>query len=276
MVENLDCPVCLDQAKDAVECTQCAQIFCEICTKPLQKCPMCRASSSFKISAFARKFINNLPKKCDFCEFTTTCVEIKYHMEKCEFRRIDCNLCNFKGLKKEFISHIINTHSAILLSNFTSSTSEPEIKTQHLWENQTTTLKHSFELLTTQTSLTKAENVKVDIRVKSTKNPAFIVLGFSSTKIHLANGKFLGGDLGKGNWGIAGNGALGEEGKWGKGETFKQGDLVTLIYQSGTIKYSINGKQNGYSYSFSKTGGNQVYIAASLFNEGDVLEIVNK
>lgn len=269
-MDNLDCPVCLDQARDAMECTQCAQIFCEPCTHDLKKCPTCRAVSSFKESAFARKLINNMPKQCEFCGFKTTAAELKYHLPKCELRDFSCNLCTFKAKKQNFVSHIVNSHSSNLLDTFTYNPGSVNIEVP-VWENKTRILKHSTELLTTQTGLKSYTEVSCKIKITNTKNPAFIVLGFSSKPIHVAKG-FLGGDLGTGNWGLAGNGALGEEGKWKKGDTFKSGDIVTLEFSSKIIRYYINGRENGYSFKFS---GDKVYIACSLFYAGDTIEILS-
>ena len=266
-MENLECPVCLDQAIDAVECTQCAAIFCEACTKALKKCPLCRVAGSFKESAFARKLINNLPKKCDFCDFTCPQVELKYHYPKCTERVMKCNVCVFQGKKDDFFRHIANGHTEDLFKNFTTQpNSKPQISI--LWENKTKLLRHSYELLTTQTALQSLNNFDIKIRIKKCKNAAYIVVGFSNKKMHVAKG-FLGGDLGTGNWGYAGNGALGEEGKWQKTDKYKQGDIITLIYDNGIIRYEINGKKNNYNYRLM----GPVYLACSLYHNGDELEI---
>lgn len=269
-MENLECPVCLEPAKEAVECTQCAQIFCEACTKPLKKCPMCRADSSFKESAFARKLINNLPKKCDYCDFTTTAAEMKYHLVKCDYRDFYCNVCSaFSGKKPEFVQHLLSAHNEDLLNTFTYN---PDVEKHEkvVWENKTRFLRHSVDILTTQTGIKSYNNVSVQIRLRKAKNAAFIVLGFSDKPLHLAKG-FLGGDIGSGNWGLAGNGALGEEGKWKRADSYKEGDIITLNFHNKVITYKINGKHNDYSFKFSKSS---VYLACSMYYNGDELEII--
>jgi len=269
-MENLECPVCLDQAVDAVECTQCAAIFCDACTKSLSKCPMCRQVKSFKISGFARKLINNMPRKCDYCDFTAPQVELKYHYPKCPSRVIACNVCVFKGKKDDFFRHLVNGHSDEIFSNFTMNNQKNlKPKQSILWENKTRTLRHSFEILTTQTALQPLHNINVKILIKKSKNAAYVVVGFSRLKMHMAKG-FLGGDLGTGNWGFAGNGALGEEGKWQKADKFNQGDIISLIYENGIIRYEINNKRNNYSYRLS----GPLYLACSLYHNGDELEIL--
>lgn len=272
-MDNLECPICLDLARDAVECTQCASILCEVCAKELKKCPICRAEKSFKDSAFARKIINNLPQKCQYCDFKAPLVELKYHLPKCENRKYECNVCVFSGSKEDFLKHLVYTHNEILYDYFTSNPNQGlSSKFNVLWENKTKFLKHQCEIVTTQTALQPSLSFNVKIRIKKTKNSAFIVLGFSNKPLHVAKG-YLGGDFGLGNWGLAGNGALGEEGKWKKGETFKENDVITLNYDSGKITYRINNIENKYSYIFN--GAPQLYLASSMYYIGDELEIIN-
>ncbi len=51
----LKCPVCLELPVDAVECTNCTNIFCEKCAADLVKkdCPVCRKKLVVKISMLA-------------------------------------------------------------------------------------------------------------------------------------------------------------------------------------------------------------------------------
>jgi hypothetical protein len=270
-MENLECPVCLEICRDAVECCQCAQIFCDLCTCKLNKCPMCRKESSFRPSAFARRLINNLPIKCPSCNIQFSKNELERHISVCPNRKIVCTLCKMNFNSQNLLSHGITEHIDNLLLSFSDPyENSNEYKIEVLWGNKTKILSHTFNGLLTRTAEQPFENISIGLKLRST-NSSYIVVGFSSKKICIPKG-YLGGDLGTGNWGIAGNGNIGEEGSWKAGTKYTNNDIIRISFNEGLITYSVNNKPNNYSY-FLKTP--TAYLACTLFTQGDELEIMD-
>lgn len=58
---SLQCPICLDVCNEAVECSKCGNIFCDLCIKKSksEKCSVCRQESRFFISICIRRIIND-------------------------------------------------------------------------------------------------------------------------------------------------------------------------------------------------------------------------
>ena len=99
------------------------------------------------------------------------------------------------------------------------------------------------------------------------------VIGVSN-KVHDESKVYLGGDLGPGNWGIAGNESLGEEGKWSSRQClgFDIGDEIIIKGENGVISYSVNGNNdNNYSYDLRTT---ELYLSFSFYFENDTIEII--
>jgi hypothetical protein len=101
--------------------------------------------------------------------------------------------------------------------------------------------------------------------------PGHLVIGFSDKIFQGETKGYLGGDLGIGNWGVAGNGSIGQEGKWVKSVGFKQGDVVTFISTKSVITYSVNQVPSGYSYDLKKR---PLYLTFSFYYPNEKIEIV--
>lgn len=286
-MDNLECPICLETARDAVECEGCAQILCNECTLSLKRCPICRKECSFKVSAFARRLINNLPTECAYCNFKTTNAELKYHLETCPEKIVNCSLCSSEFKCKELIEHATIHHIDELTKVFYDSQydiqssnenieskklTEKLIKLNNLlvWENKTKYLVNNTTKLITRTGINSFSNIDVKFKFNC-KNTSYVVVGLSDRIFNIAKG-YLGGDLGKGNWGIAGNGSLGEEGKWVTGSKYNNNDIINIKFDNGYITYTINGIRNNYKHKFSS---NKAYIACTLYNINDKLEIID-
>uniref|UniRef100_A0A7M5X796 RING-type domain-containing protein n=1 Tax=Clytia hemisphaerica TaxID=252671 RepID=A0A7M5X796_9CNID len=87
---HYSCPICLDIADDAVECTNCFKIYCGECTEGINTCPSCRCTpSAWQPSRIARQIIDNLKTDCpnDGCKEKPTRSNLKVHLEKCEWSR---------------------------------------------------------------------------------------------------------------------------------------------------------------------------------------------
>ena len=286
-MENLECPICLETARDAVECEGCAQILCEECTRSLQKCPLCRKECSFRASAFARRLINNLPVNCPNCNISTTNIELNSHLDICPEKKISCSLCNSTQTVKEIASHAASIHNADLINIFYDSLYEIENskknnndslkvidllkrESQLVWENKSKTLVNHTQQIITRTGIKAFSCIDIKLKVNC-KNTSYVVVGISNKPLNIAKG-YLGGDLGTGNWGIAGNGSLGEEGKWVTGQKYNNNEIINIKFDNGNISYIINGIKNSYS---KKLSFSTAYIACTLYNENDRIDIID-
>lgn len=274
-MENLECPICIELAdeEDPYECLTCAAI---ICGKHLEgikhKCPLCRTEKAFKSSAIAKKLLKKAERQCDYCSFKGIKAVIIEHEVTCPNKPLKCQICNETSSGESFLNHIKDKHFSIVLSTFISDSSN--IKPQPmLFENKTNILKHNYDVQTCQTSLFASNQISIKVKIKNTKNVAYIVLGFSEQKIHTVKGGYIGANTGLGTWGLAGNGFIGEEGKWVKGShLLASGDIITLNYNKGKITFGVNNKMSEYSYFLKNQ--NPVYFGCNLYSKGDELEIL--
>ena len=174
------------------------------------------------------------------------------------------------------ITHIENTKiSASIKDNENEDTEDspaaaiPKI----LWPNQSKIWTHDSSLkkstFTCDTLLDKVFSVRIKI-IKG--GIGALTLGVSSTELDTGK-RYLGGDLGPGNWGIAGSKVLGEEGNWRYDSLpFNLNDILTISGNNGVIRYTVNDQDNSsYQYDMKTTN---LYLAASL-NEGDIMEILD-
>jgi hypothetical protein len=118
--ETLQCAVCIEYAREAVECDKCGNIFCENCVKGIT-CPLCRNSTQYRPSTFARKLINNIATICtNGCQAKVTIGTLGKHFDVCPNRLLECNQasCDFKGKQEDFIQHITSQHQHILAKYF--------------------------------------------------------------------------------------------------------------------------------------------------------------
>lgn len=109
-----------------------------------------------------------------------------------------------------------------------------------------------------------------EISIKMNKcTCGYLVCGVSN-RIMDENRGYLGGDMGPGNWGLASNGSLGENGTWKSGKAFNTLDVLTLKGDCGVISYAINGVYESYQYDL---GTSDLYLAFTFYYE-DEIELV--
>jgi hypothetical protein len=122
--DSLKCVVCFEISRDAVECLTCGNIFCRMCVYNI-KCPLCRSHSAYKDSYFARKIIECMPIKCEFCSETTTKGKVQEHLDKCQGRNYKCKnvKCSFEGKREAFLKHIEESHQSEILNDFDANPS---------------------------------------------------------------------------------------------------------------------------------------------------------
>lgn len=121
----LTCVICLDFAKDAMECEACNNIMCEACIKDLKKreCPSCRkVQFNYKPNILARRMIGSMPCDCpNKCGEKSTIGNLEVHLKKCKNRIFQCGgveECKFEGHLEQFIQHITTDHQGKLLEMF--------------------------------------------------------------------------------------------------------------------------------------------------------------
>lgn len=289
----------LPDANKIYECDECGVPYCEKCTNNNKlKCSLCK-STEFTISKFGELFINNIPVKCPYCNIEITKSKINTHKIKdCENAKYKCKIknCQIELSKKELSIHLINKHGNELIKYLENNAVLPEMHSLVKYNydslldiselsnfpneysnikfaNGSYTYTHEYTgFLTTTLNNVLSGYFSIKVLISKCTSPGHLSLGFSSKHMKESKG-YLGGNFGKDNWGIAGNGALGEEGVWKKGCTFKSGDIVELIYNNGTISYNINKEQNSYSYKMS-SNPTYIFFAITVYHKGVVLVIL--
>ena len=81
----MNCIICLEPAKHAVECEKCGIILCDECAKSIKKkeCPQCRKDLVTKPSLLARRMIGAMPAVCPLgCGMSTTRGDLDAHLAK--------------------------------------------------------------------------------------------------------------------------------------------------------------------------------------------------
>ncbi len=114
----------------------------------------------------------------------------------------------------------------------------------------------------------------VSVLFEPVKDFNFVMIGVTS-KQYFGQQMYLGGESGLGDWGLAGNGNIGVDGKWLRdyASVLKfSGDKITIMFQNGKLTLSIGGKPNNYSIVLQSKS---VYLTVGLYNDGDTCTIVN-
>jgi len=288
---DLKCIFCKQIPISIYECTGCGAPACMRCQSIKKSCNEC-STSLFIPSMFGELLINNLPYPCPDCREMILKSQLERHKKICGELKLKCKLdCKDIIKRNDFPFHLMEKHEAAVLSYIenpsvnapyssnTSGVSSDKFELHSypnefngVWPNGSKLFMHKDSGYFTFSCYSSHYNsfVSFKIYIKKTESPGHIVLGLSNKIFNDTKG-YLGGDLGTGNWGIAGNGSLGEEGKWSRGLSYKEGDIVEILYNYGTISYSINGAPNSYTY---KTVWSAVYLSATVYYKGVELVII--
>jgi len=92
--DPFSCYLCLDVGSNAVECNNCAQLFCKECATCLRSCPVCRISP-----------LTTTVKKSITCSVTN---------------------CGFKGSGEAFMRHVTERHSKEVIAYFSAQGARPQ------------------------------------------------------------------------------------------------------------------------------------------------------
>lgn len=290
-METMDvkCRACKRDLEDVHECDNCGFPFCGLCCKSI-RCLNC-SSKSFSATKFGALLLSVIPVECPVCKKSVIKSQIEEHLSKyCDFIDLTCRICKMTYKRKEIPIHLINKHPSEMenyiydCSKFPRSIkkiatpveeNDNEIAIKEI--NLIFSLSNSkaychpsngFHTFSCPTPISEGS---VKVIVKGSSNTGYIVIGFSNRILNEKKG-YLGGDFGTGNWGLAGNGSIGEEGKWNKaGSAFTQGDMIEVVYSKGLVYYTINGeKKNNYLYKF-KFPHQEVYFTVTVYYEKTIL-----
>lgn len=284
--DSAHCSICVGIIIDPQQCQSCDTCFCKVCIvewlKKSKFCPMKCVKPTFKDSRLLRTVLSKLNFKCqDGCDKEIPYDDLTTHPLKCLKKMIECPCCKTIVIQNQ-ISHksdgsesiIVELYKEIEILNKKVKFFESTAKNSITFPNGTRFFKtpSGNALKTISNSNELPEMFNISFKFTKVLYPGHLVLGVSD-KILNAEAGYLGGDLGTGNWGLAGNGSIGEEGKWVTGEGYKQGDIVTLIGKGSAITYFINGKNNTrYKYDLKKK---PLFLTFSYYYADEIMEIVD-
>lgn len=293
-------------SKSIYECIYCGLPCCIDCKSNKKQCSECN-SSSYTISKYGEILLSQLPIVCNLCHKQVQSSRIEYHTnEECDEIEVMCSFtsCKIAMKRGEVAYHLLTSHEDLLYeyiknpkNNFVKQSllsitnSQSDIKKDNKntflqafpfefsgsWFNSSRKYIHINHNNTNEfftfTSLNPVSGYySFKVLIKSSQSIGHIVIGLSNRYIHEKKNGYLGGDYGVGTWGLAGNGSIGENGKWTKGTSFKEGGILEIIYNNGLITYSVNGVKTNYSYNSNL--GNNVYLGATVYYMGVELEIL--
>ena len=115
---------------------------------------------------------------------------------------------------------------------------------------------------------------QIIIQFSDCKDYNYCQIGFCS-KQENGNDKYLGGETGKGSWGLAGNGIIGEEGKWNKNFAnllkYSKEEII-LKFNKGVIQVTVGNKRNSYLYNL---GIPEAYLTVGLYHDQGKINIIS-
>ena len=305
----LICAKCQELSVEPHECESCSQLYCKshippMCIRCLTShkfryslvakkiiselevpCPYC--NQNFKHAHLYELHLNS-------CSNLILSCKVKH--------------CHYTGNKISFVEHVIVYHPNEILDFFTQRNEKDIEALPHVISIEEYKRKYDSDVNTNinkssinSSNITSVPNVlnlrwiggsKIFVKTKKGHNkflissmesftegifsvkfgPSlnynYLMIGFTSRQY---NGEelYIGGNSGKGDWGVAGNGMIGFENKWNKDYNnvlrFTQ-NLIQLSFINGKITVTIDGQPNNYMYFL---GSNRAYLSACLFSEGD-------
>lgn len=302
------CPVCKSLSVNPVECISCSQIYCYAC-KP-QLCLICKQGSIFNESKVAKKIISSIEVNCKFCDAKVKMGDLEdIHYKICPNYSINCGVdgCYYKGNKKDFVMHIIELHKELVLEEFTNDQekendqlpciiskypnethdnyfksmsyvdSSPKLdKSNVIWLNNSKTFVKTTKDKFLMSSKDPFSNLDVTVRFSGCTDYSYVMVGVSAVK-HNGTKLYLGGETGKGDIGLAGNGSLGIEGKWDIScKSFLRFTIepINIQFKNGEVSFRIlksGAEEKKYIYNLNVK---QVYLTACLYNPKDTVTII--
>lgn len=276
------------------ECYNCGAPHCKNCVLVNKViCWECKCKD-FRQSFFAIKMIQEIEINCQKCNVLIKKNQQGEHSLYCEGEEVSCAFkgCNYKMTKRDAISHLFNIHTLDVVKYFSGNygilnnlkeTTNKNLEIypscpSFIFQDNTPIFTKTETGLYTFSSINfvhKSEFFKVKIYIKQCENVGYVTLGFIDRYYKEKKG-YLGGDLGSGSIGFAGNGAIGSNGKWitEKGSGFKEKDIVELIYNKGVCTYLVNGIPSPGKTTIIPSNQN-IYFAATLYHNNSSILILD-
>lgn len=115
-LEELNCGICFELLREAVEGNCCRNLFCLPCIELNgRKCPNCRKLVEWAANEPIRRLIAKKPVQCEYeeCKAWSTVGEIEQHRIKCEFNPenlfVGCQKCHQRIMRRLLEEHLGNT-----------------------------------------------------------------------------------------------------------------------------------------------------------------------
>jgi hypothetical protein len=117
-LDGLMCSICLNLCEVPVETNCCHNLLCKQCVISQTNCPLCRKKLKYTESILAKRLIDSIPTKCEYCNYETTRGEMNTHKSKCELMKFECPVCKVKFAKNKLILHLNEMHSNLVSKHF--------------------------------------------------------------------------------------------------------------------------------------------------------------
>ena len=99
IVQEIECPICLQFPLNQTQCSQCSKIFCKECQK-YEKCPNCRNEFKPKeLDRILKNIIGKILLKCKNCEkYNKKITKLRVseyinHLKHCDYSDYQCLIC---------------------------------------------------------------------------------------------------------------------------------------------------------------------------------------
>ena len=124
VLEELKCPVCMEQMTPPIPMCQNGHNICNRCRQKVNQCPTCRQEFSQSRCWLLENVIQKMKFRCQYytegCEFMSTSQFIKPHEAKCPYRPFNCPLsvvvaknCCWRGHISRMWDHISYKHGCL-------------------------------------------------------------------------------------------------------------------------------------------------------------------
>lgn len=260
-------------------------------------CPYCGTSVKYgNLEDVHYKTCTQLTYKCKYaiCNFNNTRELFLEHLINSHFTEImeDYTTVSDEEITKlphvlstaDYLSRYQNNSNEYKQSSFNNgkvnhsmlipqSINQPN-KLNLFWNNGSKSFKKSGKGKYLLSSSFPFSDGSVSVMFEPVKDFNFVMIGVTS-KQYFGQQMYLGGESGIGDWGVAGNGNIGVDGKWLRdfASVLKfTNEKITISFQNGKLTISIGGKSNNYSLILQSKS---VYLTVGLYNDGDTCTIVN-
>jgi hypothetical protein len=298
--DMVHCTICLGIMHKPQQCLTCDTCYCKKCIKKWirrsDSCPMKCPDPTFKECRITKNVLSKLIFKCpNQCEEGIPYDYVDTHEVMCTKSETICRMCysivkrtqinnNYdmdiaKLIKKNRILKKKNKNLENQLNNnsiyeASDMSDQDEAYVPSMFRKNKSIVTIKDEVLRTKSCTNPLpENFNIKIKLKEISHPGHISIGVSDTEIKRDEG-ILGGDFGSGNWGLAGNGALGEGGQWTQGLEFKEGDIINLIGKGSVITYMINEESPPGDYKYD-LGKKPLYLTFTFYYANQKIELVD-